>query len=95
MTKYKKTESVPEQVIEQVEKTVKRVDAVVEPVRKTALERFPTTFLLLVTVGVTAVFTGIEALFLQVPVFTAHPELVLIIGVLILLLTGTLYKKLK
>jgi len=86
------------QALETVESTVQHmgneVDAMISPVRKSAFARFPTLFLLLVTFGVAATFLGSELLLKQIPYVYDHPWLMLSIGVGVLALTGTLYKKL-
>ncbi len=66
----------------------------IDPVRKSFFKRFPITFSLLVTSGVTAVFLGIERIILKYELFDNSPELILFLGISILVLTGTLYKKL-
>ncbi len=81
--------------VEQVtEKTVEVVDSYVAPVRNKLINRFPVTFLILVTVGVTATFLGIEQLILKYAVFQNQPEIILLFGVCILAFTGTIHKKL-
>lgn len=76
------------------EKTVGVVNEYVAPVRKTLIQRFPVTFLLLVTVGVTATFLGVEQIILKYALFHNKPELILLFGVVILAFTGTINKKL-
>lgn len=71
-----------------------KIDALSQPVRSSAFRRFPILFTLLVAFGVSAVMFGFEQFFLDVPLFNNNPLFVLLGGVLILILTGTLYKKL-
>ncbi len=77
-----------------VDQTEKKIEEVVAPVRKHVLKRFPILFLLLVTVGVTATMSGMERSLLQISFYQDNPAIVLIIGLGLLVLTGTLYKKL-
>jgi hypothetical protein len=77
-----------------VTKTETQIDKVVSPARKRVLQRFPSLFLLLITLGVTATILGLEQLILQVEYLRENPSLVLIIGLSLLIFTGTLYKKL-
>lgn len=70
------------------------VDGLVAPVRKTFFKRFPTLFLLLTTLGATAVFLGLERILLMVDLFDNKPWLLFLLGVAILALTGRLAKKL-
>lgn len=73
---------------------VEETDKMVDPLRKSAFRRFPTLFMFLVTVGVTATFLGIEKLIASIAYLDTHPLVLLIVGVAILFVTGTLYKKL-
>lgn len=79
---------------EKTQKIGSGVEAIVEPVRRSVFERFPVLFLMLVTFGVTATFLGLEQFLLRIAFFMDHPLRLLSLGVLTLLLTGTLYKKL-
>lgn len=87
-----------ESAITEVEAVLKNGTADFErtliPVRRELWRRYPAVFLLLVTVGITATFTGIEQLLLSYELLRAHPIVILCIGVTILTLTGTIYKKL-
>lgn len=63
--------------------------------RKTAFQRFPILFAVLGLFGsVTTVF-GVEQALLRIPFFAQHPFLTLMIGLLILVCTGALYKRLS
>ena len=77
-----------------VDKTEQTLEKTVAPVRKHFIKRFPIVFLMLVTLGFTATITGMEQLLLKVDLLQSHPSIVLIIGLGLLILTGTLYKKL-
>lgn len=70
------------------------LDGYVAPVRQSLLKRYPTLFLLLTTLGVTAVFLGLEQILLDIPLFDEHPGVLFGLGVAILAVTGQLYKKL-
>lgn len=72
----------------------KTVDGLVAPVRKTVFRRFPVLFSLLVTLGVSATVLGFEQILLQYQILQESPVLIFILGVSILIFTGTLYKKL-
>ena len=76
-----------------VYETEKQIEKTVAPVRKQLIHRFPTLFLLLVTAGFTATITGMEQIILQNDFLQNNPSVVLIIGLGLLVLTGTLYKK--
>ena len=52
-------------------------------------------FSFLATLGVIMTFLGIEQILLTADILERHPMLILALGVAILALTGTLYKKLS
>ena len=79
---------------ESVKSLEKKVNAYTSPMRKSLLKRFPVAFSLLVTFGVATTFLGFEQLVLRVPFLYERPLVMLVIGIGILSLTGTLYKKL-
>lgn len=62
--------------------------------RKSAFERFPLLFTLLATFGVALTLYGVEHLINKVKWLTSNPVISLAVGLLLLILTGTLYKKL-
>jgi protein-S-isoprenylcysteine O-methyltransferase Ste14 len=63
-------------------------------IKKEVWRRHPMLFAVLVTIGGTATFTGIEQLLLSVEFLRSHPVVILGLGMLLLLITGTVYKKL-
>lgn len=87
-------EAVLERLETAVSKTTTQLDATVKPVRRQLSRRFPTLFLFLVVVGATATVLGIEQLLLQYALLERYPWLILTLGLSLLALTGTLYKKL-
>ncbi len=81
-----------ETVIDEVQTGIEKE---LQPVRKSILKRFPTLFLLAVTFGVSLVFYSIEVLLANNPLVNDHPWATLGIGLMILVITGTLYRKLS
>ncbi len=77
-----------------VSSVVRGTDAVLQPYRKSVFRRFPILFTLLVTFGIAAVFYGFERVIADSIWLGSRPWLILGIGLLILALTGTLFKKL-
>lgn len=63
--------------------------------RDSAFSRFPAVFVLLSSFGLVATFYGFEKVIDQVDWLVENPHLLLLLGILTLLLTGTLYKKLQ
>jgi len=64
-------------------------------VRDSAFTRFPLVFVLLSSFGLVATFYGFEKVIDGIPFFTNNPYMILITGILVLLFTGALYKKLS
>ncbi len=85
-----------EQTIENVSSSIEnledKLNDITNPVRKKVLNRFPILFTLLTTFGITAVFFGFERILSEIDFLYKRPWLILLIGILILMATGTLYK---
>ena len=81
-----------------VDKTVSQVErgmeSVIEPMQKTVFTRFPILFTLLVTFGVVITLLALERIVVEFTYIYERPFLMLGIGLGLLTLTGTLYKKL-
>ncbi len=72
----------------------KTTDQIVRPYRASFSKRYPSIFLVAVTFGVAATFFGFERIIGQVSFLDRNPLLILLLGLGVLVLTGTLYKKL-
>lgn len=70
------------------------VESIIEPIQKTAFTRFPILFTLMVTFGVVTTLLGFERLVADIAYLDERPVLMLSIGLGVLMVTGTLYKKL-
>ena len=92
--KAKKVEAVVETVDQKVNSVINETDKLVEPVRRSAFRRFPALFILLTTFGVSATFYGFELLISKLQFLFDRPWLILMVGMVTLIGTGTLYKKL-
>ncbi|MBY0538320.1 hypothetical protein K2P47_02890 [Patescibacteria group bacterium] len=78
-----------------VTKATTEVDTYISPIRSSVLRRFPVLFSLLTTLGVATTFLGFEKIVSTIPVLDKNPVIMLILGIIILAATGTLYKKLS
>ncbi len=89
---------ITQSTLDTVETTIKTVERTVEsyakPMRKNILKRFPVFFSLFVTFGVAAVFFGFERLLEDIAFLNERPFFILVVGIAVLAITGTLYKKL-
>lgn len=63
--------------------------------RRAVFERFPLVFTLLGSFGLVATFYGFEGIINRVDLLAENPYILLGTGLLTLVLTGTLYKKLQ
>jgi hypothetical protein len=70
------------------------VDELAKPIRENGLKRFPVVFALLSTFGLVSILYGFESIINGIPFLHDNPLVMLFVGVGILVLTGTLYKKL-
>jgi ElaB/YqjD/DUF883 family membrane-anchored ribosome-binding protein len=90
---------VPLEAVDAVQKLLDEVAADVEkqiaPVRRSIIKRFPTLFLLAVTFGFSIVLYSIEVILMQNGFVLDYPWVSLGIGVGVLTITGTLYRKLS
>lgn len=78
-----------------VSKASQNIDGYIAPIRTSVLTRFPILFSLLTTFGVAATFLGFEKIVSNIAFLDQNPFIMLILGIGILALTGTLYKKLS
>lgn len=61
---------------------------------KSVFSRYPLAFALLVIVGATLMSQGIKELIFKVSFLKEQPSIMFLAGITILIITGTLYKKL-
>jgi uncharacterized integral membrane protein len=75
------------------EKELRLIKKVVNQPRS-SLQRFPLLFTLLAAFGLVATFYGFEGIIDRIDILADNPIILLGVGVSILAITGTLYKKL-
>ena len=80
--------------IAEMEKLVREMHDVLGRRTQPVLNRYPLTFLFLLTFGFAALLHGFEIFIDQVVLFHEHPITLLLLGTAILLVTGSLYKTL-
>lgn len=81
-------------LLKKIEELTVTLDKFFNKKRKLVFARYPVVFALLVVVGATMMSMGIKELILKVPFLNQSPWAMFLGGILILILTGTLYKKL-
>lgn len=82
-------------ILKKVEELSNRVNGVMASMARPLFKRYPLTFMFSILVGAVAVSEGIKGVITEIPFLGGHPWRMLIVGVVILVATGTLYKKLK
>lgn len=80
--------------LKKVEDLTSKANKVFSKKGKSVFEKYPLTFALLVVVGATLMSQGIKELLIQTPLFKNQPLTMFVVGVTILVFTGSLYKKL-
>lgn len=78
--------------LKDVEEVAKIVDSSVQKNIRKVYKRYPITFTLLSLFGFAAVLNGLDGLIEKNLFLSQRPGIVLIIGLIVLLFTGTLYK---
>jgi hypothetical protein len=81
-------------LLHQVESLTQEVNSLMQGKGRTVLARYPLTFSLLALFGVIAVGEGAKGVLAELGIFDGHPVTLLVVGLVILVFTGTLYKKL-
>jgi len=81
--------------IEKLEAITETLEGRLNRYRESTFSRFPFLFVALSTFGLVATLYGFEKVIDKFELFTTYPEILLATGVVILLATGTLYKKLN
>jgi hypothetical protein len=78
-----------------LEDTTEKLEGYLKKRSEGVFTRYPVLFSLLATFGFVSVLYGFERLIDSIPIFSENPLTLLFTGVFILLLTGSLYKKLS
>ncbi len=81
--------------IQEVERLIKEMHDNAGKYTRPVLSRYPLIFAFLLTFSFAAILHGFELFTDGMSIFKEHPTLLIVLGVLALLLTGTLYKKLE
>ncbi len=81
--------------IQEAEKIVKGINNMAGKYTRPILQRYPFLFAFLLTFGVSAILEGLRFFLEEVEFLKHNPLILILIGIGILLLTGTLYKRLE
>lgn len=81
--------------LEHLERSARDMDTYMSRHHRTVFGRYPLLFSLLGSFGVAAIIYGFEQTLDDVPFLHDHPLLPLLIGVAVLIITGSLYKRVE
>ncbi len=81
--------------LHQIEQITKKTNSYMGKATKNSFNKYPITFSMLVLFGIVSVMHGFESIIEIIPFLNQHPIYVFFIGIIILVLTGTLYKRLN
>jgi hypothetical protein len=82
-------------IVAELEEVSKDVDMLIQREGKSAFRRYPLLFGLLGTFGIVSVIYGFEGVIDALPFLKENPLVLLGLGIVVLLITGTLYKRLR
>lgn len=82
-------------MLERIEELTRKMNDRLGHHSRSVFGRYPILFSLLVVFGFVAVSEGVKGIIEDVPFFANHPWHMLGAGLVILIITGTLYKKLE
>jgi hypothetical protein len=88
-------EKISVDVLKHLENLSNKVNKIMADRAKTVFRRYPITFGLLILVAVTALHEGLKGLMKQLGLLDLDPLYLLLGGLIILTVTGKLYKKLE
>lgn len=80
--------------LQEIEEITQKTNHFMGKKTESALSRYPLTFSFLVLFGVISVLHGFENIINKITFLNDRPTLVFVIGLAILIFTGSLYKKL-
>ena len=95
MNELQEQKKIVEAEIQKLEEMGGSMKGTFTQLRDSAFARFPTIFVLLSTFGLVATFYGFEKVIDEIRFFSENPKMILISGIVVLIVTGSLYKKLN
>lgn len=86
------TQNTEADFLKDAEKVAERITVLAEKNNRSIFRKYPLTFSFFSLLGFAAVLYGLERTFDRILFFQNNPWVVLLAGVIILMITGTLYK---
>lgn len=81
--------------LHEVEQVTMRMNDLMEKRTQGVFNKYPLTFSFLVLFGVMSVLHGFDNIIFKIPLLNDHPIFIFISGFIILIFTGSLYKRLQ
>lgn len=81
-------------LLNHIEELSSKINSIMAQRTKSIFSRYPVTFALLLLTAVIAISEGLKDIIKSIPFLADYPMRLLAIGLFILIITGTLYKKL-
>ena len=82
-------------VLKKLEELTAKMNQMFSDRGKNVFARYPLTFAILILFGVTMVTAGVKEILLEIDFFKNSPYVMILVGILVLAIAGTLYEKLK
>lgn len=82
-------------VLKHIEDLSNKINKLMAPRAKTVLRRYPIAFGLIILLAVIILNEGIKGVVRDIGLLEINPWYLILIGVIILVITGTVYKKLE
>lgn len=82
-------------ILKHIEDLSNKINKLMAPRAKTVFRRYPIAFGLLILLGFTALNEGLKGLIRGIGLLEISPWYLIAIGLVILIITGTVYKKLE
>ena len=81
--------------IEHIEKILKEINDNTGRKTRSSFKKYPITFALLITFSLVSILHGFELFFDKVPFIHNHPWILILVGLFLLIVTGSVYKSLE
>jgi len=81
--------------LHKIEQVTEKTNKVIGERTQNTLKKYPVTFSLIVLFGVIAVLHGFERIIDEIAFLDENPFIIFLVGLAILIFTGSLYKKLN
>lgn len=82
-------------ILRHIEILSNKVNGIMAEKSKPIFGKYPLTFATIILIGVVAVSEGLKDIITSISFYDGHPWRLLFTGLLILIITGTIYKKLE